>query len=209
MTESWDDWREHYRGLGIREPKLCKDGILNPEAYQASKPRLLFVLKESNHYEGDLREIVKDGPKFQMWHAISRWAAAIHLGFPRYQEVDDWDTRRAALDSIATVNLRKTAGEASADMDVVNAFAYRSRELLRQQIAEIGPQVILSCGVWGSLLWLLDIDVDPQDPWKQPIYSERWGAWIVPWRHPNRSDNKRSHKELKSMFKQVPLCQRA
>ncbi len=65
--EIWDSWKEHYRALGLGSEEICKDGILDENAYSQANPRILFVLKDMNKAPGlDLREHLKNGPVYQM-----------------------------------------------------------------------------------------------------------------------------------------------
>lgn len=68
---------------------------------------------------------------------------------------------------IAVVNLKKSPFNASndnntkADRLMVNAYAQRDQDPLRQQIDLIAPNVVIGCGVQRPLIWLLGLT--PED----------------------------------------------
>jgi len=59
------------------------------------------------------------------------------------------------LSKIAVVNLKKASGGSWSDMAVVNAYAFHDRELLRRQIKDISPNLIVACGTMDQIIWLL------------------------------------------------------
>jgi hypothetical protein len=68
---------------------------------------------------------------------------------------------RDALQSIASINLKKASGGASADSAVVSAYTFQDRDLLRDQIKSISPHTIVACGTTNVLVWLLRWPVMP------------------------------------------------
>ncbi|MCW9705793.1 hypothetical protein [Fodinibius salsisoli] len=149
----WDEWEKHYKNINVQSDQICRDGIINKEGYEKSDPKFLFVLKEVNKYGGgDLCQLLKNGPKYQMWHAVARWSAGILNDFPPFSEIDNKESKYEAIHSIASINLKKTTGEASANNKRINAFAYRERELLLKQIELISPEIIIAGGTFGILI---------------------------------------------------------
>jgi hypothetical protein len=71
------------------------------------------------------------------------------------------------------------------------------RELLLEQVREIRPNLIVACGTIDTLLWVLEPRHDPSKPPMEPIFDEERAAWIIPWRHPTRADNRSSYERLK------------
>ncbi|GBE39288.1 hypothetical protein BMS3Bbin08_01910 [bacterium BMS3Bbin08] len=201
MEEIWDKWQRHYKNSPEDINRICKDGILNTEEFKSAKPKILFIMKEVNDFAGkDLRVLLKDGPCFKMWHTVARWAAGIWKGFPEYKKVNNSDLMREALSKIATINLKKVSGESSALWSQINAYAHRDRELLREQIRQINPDIIIACGVFEILIWLLDLDVDPNEPYKSPIKDNKRNAYVIPWKHPaGRFNNEKSYNALRNI----------
>ena len=192
----WDDWEMHYRQLGLDARNICKDGIVDEEEFGKVNRRVLFVLKETNDAPGlDLREFLAQGPKYGCWHVIARWAVGLLEGFPSHNEITI-DRMKSALRRVAVINLKKLTGKEVADPSVVGAFALRDRRLLLQQIMEIQPHLIIGCGTFETLEWLLELDVEPNNPSGNPVRHAQTGAWVVPIRHPSRA-NSAHYEELK------------
>jgi len=93
-----EKWERHYKGLGIDSSKICCDGIFDDGEWKNVKKKILFIMKEVNNWEGgDLKTLFKDGPKYQMWHTISRWAGGILNNFPKFEEIDEWSAKKANI----------------------------------------------------------------------------------------------------------------
>jgi len=206
MENIWKKWEKHYQKLNIDPKNISKDGILTEKIYWKTKPKILFVLKDTDRFPGgDLRELLKDGPIYQMWHTIARWASGILLGFPNYQEINKYEIMSESLAKTAIINMKKISGGPSADYTTLNLFAKQDKELLLEQIDAIKPDCIVTCGTFNPLLWVLDLKLNPSNPLEQPIYYKKIGSAVVPWRHPNRANNNKTYLELKEIFRHVKL----
>jgi len=198
------EWEESHRLKGLDSTKISIDGVLNRDKYN-SEAGLMFVLKDTNSKNRvDLIDLLKDGAKYQMWHAVARWAAGILNDFPEYDVINDYEVMKDALHQVSVVNLKKTTGGASVHSSSVTAFAHTDRELLLKQFRMINPKLIIAGGTFEQLIWLLDLDIDPIDVWK-PAKSRIIDAWVVPWRHPNRVSNLNSYEQLKELFKETNM----
>ncbi len=196
----WQRWREHYTEIGISSTKICKDGIVDYETYAQANRKILFVMKEVNQWdEGDLREMLIKGPKYQMWHTVARWAAGILREFPPFEEIDAYEIWVESIRSIATINLKKTSGQAAADISVINAFALMDRQLLLDQIQMINPDIIVAGGTFDSLMWLLDLKVDSENPGSKAVFDHQRRITVVPWRHPSRVNNRETYDGLREI----------
>jgi len=205
MTDLWEEWITEYRKRGIEPSRMCRDGVLAPEEYTSAHPRLLFVMKEVNDLEGgSLQKLLRDGPVHQMWHAVSRWAAGLLNGFPPFEDIDTYAVIKRSLKKVASINLKKTSGKARSNMSVVGAYSFIDRHLLRRQIQEIGPQLVIACGTWDVLVWLLELEVDPDNLIARPAYSQLVEAWVLPFRHPARTNNRVSYDDLKKRVAMLP-----
>ncbi|MFH1373402.1 MAG: hypothetical protein ABII79_06390 [bacterium] len=195
------EWEKHYKQLGLDASKICRDGKLNAEKYKAAGKKILFVLKETNDYKGGLQNLLKNGPRFQMWHAVARWAHGILHDFPSFDENMLREELTESLHRVAAINLKKATGGASSDMSVINAYAFRDRELLLKQIGEIKPELIVACGTFDILVWLLELNVKPDRPMQEPVKDKTGDVWVIPFRHPARTDNRKTYCELKKPYK--------
>jgi len=198
MNDIWRKWERHYQQLGITED-ICKDGMLNEEVFRRQDRRILFVMKDTDQAPGiDLRDFLKDGPRYPMWHITARWAAAILRDFPGFDKIDDLAVMKDALSKVAVINLKKPTGGAAADIAVVNAYAHQDRDLLVEQIEAIRPTIIVACGTIGPLMWLLDLPVHPSRMSCPVKYTAR-DAWVIPWRHPARASNRATYEALSDL----------
>lgn len=220
LDELFEKWIQHHRQKNIAnaEKRFSRDGILNEELSNKARMRVLFVLREVNgedenqkdletnederrkkerykeYKHVDLIQLLKDGPKYQMWHAIARWSAGILRRFPPFEEVDDYATMKDSLLSVAAINLKKTPGGADADLEKVNAYARMDRRFIIDQIEIIDPDIIVACGTFSHLIWLLDLEVDSDDPLSKVSVKGKWK--VVPWCHPGRVNNKTTYEDL-------------
>jgi hypothetical protein len=201
----WEKWKKHYRELGLEPAEICKDGVFNNDEWDTVGKKILFIMKEVNDWEGgNLRELFKNGPKYRMWYTVSRWTAGILEGFPTYEYVDKWEVMRKAIRKIASINLKKISGGAYSNMSVINAYAHCDRDLLLEQIEDIKPDIAIACGTFESVIWLLDLEINPDKPHEKPVLDRRRNIWVIPWKHPARVNNEKTYEELKEMMEKIP-----
>jgi hypothetical protein len=205
-VELWAKWTAHYRKLGLiteQDNLEYRDGIVDEEQFAQTKPRVLFVLKETNDAPLlDLRQHLREDLKGATWRRVAEWTTGILEGFPHLAEITD-DRRKAGLRRIAAINLKKLAGKGSADMSVVSYHALRDRNLLRRQIEEINPDYIVGCGTFGILAWLLELNVVPEHTDKNPVHHSTLNAWVLPMLHPTRASKEGSYNDLKRLISET------
>jgi len=195
----WEDWLNHYKTLEINPLLISKDGALNPDKYFSSPIRILFILKDTNDYAGgDLASLLKNGPVYQMWHVLARWASGLMRSFPAYEEINNWEEMCESLWSVSVINLKKITGKSTAQNRDINVYAYRDRELLRRQIELLNPQLIVSCGVIDPLVWLLELDIKSTYDINFPVFSNVHQAWVLSFRHPARA-TREHYEELQTL----------
>ena len=204
-----DKWKTHYNELGIDPSRICRDGIFNDGEWKNANEKILFIMKEVNNWpDGDLKTLFEDGPKYQMWHTISRWAGGILNNFPKFEEIDKESAIKENIKKIASINLKKTSGGASSNMSIINAYAHMDKELLLEQIEEIKPKIIVACGTFDSVIWLLDLKINPDKFYderddkfyKCPVLEKTREILVIPWIHPGRVNNRETYNELKKIF---------
>ena len=201
---NWEKWIRHYKALGIDTNRICRDGIFDKSEWGKVDKKILFIMKEVYDWEGgDLKDLFTNGPKYKMWHTVSRWAAGILHNFPEYEEIDTWSIKKEVIKKIASINLKKTSGGSSSNMSVINAYAHTDKELLLEQIDEIQPNIIVACGTFDSVIWLLELEINPDNPYEKPIFDKKRNLWVVPWRHPARVNNKKTYNGLKEMIAKI------
>ncbi|MCK9573475.1 MAG: hypothetical protein M0R20_03625 [Candidatus Omnitrophica bacterium] len=206
MDIIWDEWNKHYKSIGINTDRICKDGIINPEKFCKTKPKILFVMKDVNDIDngpkGDLPGWLKEGPKYQLWFTIARWSAGIFNKFPPYKQID-LKMMKDSLEQVAAINLKKTCGGARVDSEIISAYTHQDRDLLLKQINSINPNLIIACGVMEPLIWLLNLKVNPEKPAADPIKDLSRKTWIIPFRHPARATGGKIYNNLKKVLAKI------
>lgn len=210
MDSIWDKWQKLYKEARIDTSRICIDGILNPSKFNQASRKLLFVLKDINnrgmddpsHGVRNLPEWLAYGPKHQLWHTIARWSAGIFNNFPPYATLSEAIVNES-LAKVAAINLKKACGGARANSEVIAAYTHQDRDLLIEQIQSIKPDLIIACGVMEHLIWLLDLEVNPEAPLDSPVKDEARGAWVIPFRHPARAAGSKIYKQLKQVVSTV------
>ena len=152
-TDLFASWRE-------LRPDLVEDGMVDAEAYRASSPRTVFLLKEANDTsrEGrwDLRSYIRDHGTERTLYNIARWSFALRS---RGSDLA-WDAvtaltraeRSELLRAVAFVNLKKSPGGYVAEENAIKKAAVGDREFLRAQMRLYCPEVTVWCGTDGQVL---------------------------------------------------------
>lgn len=150
------------RGYGS---EFAHDGALDPAAYLAEVPRILFILKEpsTSNYQlagGLLGWLKSPGAKYgSTWNVLARWAGYL-LGDPIPTVSSGKRLRQQALARlrrVAVLNLKKVGPRRRTDHLELAAHAAYDSEFIREQIQILRPDVIVGCGVAAELVWLLNV----------------------------------------------------
>lgn len=169
---------------------FVRDGVMCETTYNASDPKIAFILKEPNGDNGGhLRNsaLVIGGGWGRTWGDITRWTYGIRhrnnlTGWsdaaPQYQiglKDHRHDERQKILQSICAINLKKVAGGSSSNNNEIAEFARADQEELREQYNIYQPDLTICCGsVVGILLKeIMEHKVECQ-------VTER-GAWYYEW----------------------------
>jgi hypothetical protein len=107
-----------------------------------------------------------------MWHTVARWATGLLNGFPDFATIDDFPVMKESLRKVAALNLKKATGGEFADFSKISAYAWRDRDLLLQQFRLLSPEIVVACGTFDILVWLLELNVNPDNPWEKTL--SRW-----------------------------------
>lgn len=134
--------------------KNVRDGVVNPALYfnvEETPVRILFLLKEANDPEGggwDLCNYLREGGRWQTWNNVTRWALALGAVGAANKSVEGIDEhlRREVLSHIAAINLKKAPGRSTAYSQQIRDAAAENSEIIRAQIVECDPDIIICCG---------------------------------------------------------------
>jgi len=154
MEKLFNEWREL---LSSKSDHFVEDGIIYPEKWAVVNTKVLFILKETNNYKGDIAELIRNAvltrPKSKLWnrptfHNIGRWAyGLINMSGDIVEYKDAHKNRKYSLLSCAFINIKKTTGGKVATKAVEeNAKEYSS--LLKSQIDIINPDIIVFGGTY-------------------------------------------------------------
>ncbi len=165
------EWRE-------KRPDLVPDGIADESAYLASHFKLLFVLKEVNNFYGDLRELMREGGRSQTWNNITRWIEGFRnltSDIPWSQLVSVNEQRRIeAIRTVAAINLKKSPGGHTTELEQFNVVATEDKEFLNRQFNLYHPDIVICCGSPTSDAFHRLVDLGGEPSWKMT----RRGIWF-------------------------------
>lgn len=158
----------HKRQLSPNE-HFVPCGIVDQEAYEASTPKLVFLLKEVNDPKqtpgwsmvGFLQDQVKRGLSGQsiypMWKELGIWSYAIRNDFPRYGEINTVQVAAEGLKCVGMTNLKKSGGGGTSNYRVIRECAAKTIELWKSELEIMTPDIIICCGTFWIVAPLLGL----------------------------------------------------
>lgn len=184
MSNIWDEFKKRYP-----DAILDTDGIVDEKLYRQEKTRILFILKETNELNGSLCEFLKNGAPNngrKTWQPCCKWASAILDGTCKQFRTEK--ERKGILQRIAAINLKKISGKSQSSNSYIE-WAEKNTDLLKRQILEIDPQIIiLCCNKKGKRFigkQLLDDITCSSDPKVPSLNTTKWNdRLIISARHP-------------------------
>lgn len=155
--------------LSASRAHFIEDGIMDEHEWGLlpEGKRILFVLKEVNDPNCDndwaLQDHLSKDAKSTMWYRVAEWAKGIietqagkpdvlFTCFPQGTGTHEW------LKRIAVLNLKKTPGGSSSNMDVVNSFAQADAAEIREEIGIIDPDIIILGGTGSAFYKVCGLD---------------------------------------------------
>ncbi|MGN0800865.1 MAG: hypothetical protein ACI4NU_10615 [Christensenellales bacterium] len=181
-----------------------QDGIVDYQTWIQQKRKVLFLLKETNDYDGDLRELLREGYKGTLWNNVVRWSCAVQ---PMWKDKENaweelehisFETRRELLKRIAIVNVKKTPGSSIAIRRELEMAMRENKGLLQKQIQSIQPDIIICGGTeyyFKNIFDIAEADVMLTDnDTRYCFYDEKL---VLFYYHPGARKNK------KEMFERI------
>lgn len=95
---------------------------------------------------GILRDLLRRGEVAPTWDNVTRWIEGIRGKSWEEVEKIDQEQRRKTLSTIAAVNLKKTTGGSSSDMEEIRREAIKYRRELNEQVDIYDASLIICCG---------------------------------------------------------------
>lgn len=179
---------------------FIKDGMVNPERYEAAKVKITFILKEVNSptsEKWELSKYVRNGGRASTWNNIARWTAAI-IENKMFSEVNNMtaECRKEYLAQISVVNLKKTPGLATSKPKEIKTHAEVNREYLIKQLDIYEPDVVICCGT-GQIFVETVLGIKNPE-WIKPngpngisyLRDTQRNRWIISTYHPQARKRK-------------------
>lgn len=137
--------------------KFMADGVLFSEEFSKSRIKILWILKEPY---GDLPEHLADGIQERLdgkkkdsphtWQRLALTSYMILQGYEGVGVVPPWSVYGRSLKEIAIINVKKKPGKSTTNMVEFRKFYKANKEIMsyivREQIAEINPDVVIGGG---------------------------------------------------------------
>ena len=141
---------ELFKRWSVSRSGFVKDGVVNEDEYLKSIPKVLFILKEVNDYQGDVRDVLRKGNRAQTWSNVTRWMKGIRhlkddIPWRDLEKIED-SQRREELKSIAVMNLKKTSGKSTTNEKELERIVAEDIDIIRQQIELYNADFTICCG---------------------------------------------------------------
>jgi len=146
-------------------------GVVNEEAYQASYPKLVYILREPNDPDHNprwridefLARQVEKGLAGQsiypMWQVVGAWTYAIHNGLPRYGDISKPQVAAQGLRCVGMTNLKKSGGGGTSNYREIRESAAKSVSLWKAELEVMRPDMVVCCGTFRIVTGLLGLRI--------------------------------------------------
>ena len=156
------------------------DGPIDPDCWLKIERRVLFLAKEA--YRGDQSSENWDLPEL----VREEWRGPIPSS-PIAGEL--WDEVTESVLASAVVNIKKSGGRPSSNVDDLQKYVREDEDLLKQQVKCLSPHVVVCCSTWDLVK-----DVWPQAKQISERVYDIDGMLVLDFWHPaNRFPNVMSY----------------
>lgn len=225
INKLFEEWRSKPAQNGIDHAHniFVRDGIVCPEEWFSQKVRPLFLLKEAYGGERDW-DLITDHilMTWKMgrgtWQRITEWTKGLlntdqnHIEpYSSDKSMNHYGNRY--LRQIAVVNVKKSGGIRSSDMECINQYAKSDMAELRREIELIDPTVIVCGYTISSLNIIMGIQVKTYDRTNQNQYYHMTinghDVIVLDYWHPsNRYPDIMNYYGLMGIYQQALLDRR-
>lgn len=171
-----DKWKNKSANNGCipidhKNNAFISDGIVDPDTWFEldSGKRILFLLKEAYGEKNDwslVEWLNRETPTHSIWKRVVEWTYAIHnttaASVCRFVPEEIKKHYNEYLRSIAVVNLRKSGGKSTSDMDVIMEYTMYDKCELKEEIEMIDPDIIICGYTIQPLINIFDLDIKQQ-----------------------------------------------
>jgi hypothetical protein len=142
LNSLFEQWRSNNKEY---ENNFAPDGIVNEDQWNKAKKKILVILKETNEYNKDIRELINRHP----WREIGRWSYGIQSLYTTPTLIPDYDKADENFAEFcrmtAVINLKKSSGKQVADYTEVSKCAEMDKAFIKSEIMIISPDIVI-CG---------------------------------------------------------------
>ena len=170
----------------VNRPGFVMDGVADERAFNASEPKIMFVMQEVEDLggvTGDHRKFLRRGASPQPWNHITRWV----IGLRQLEEDIAWNLfeevsvqhRSGTLRSICVMHLKKTPGGDSAHSPALAITVQEDKKNLNEQFRLYDADLVICCGAAASDIFHSVITFEPPPVWK----TTNRGIWFHEYAH--------------------------
>lgn len=177
----WKDKKSNDGKINHAEQIFIEDGVICPEQWFSQDVRPLFLLKEAYGWGKDgslIDEYLMDEniKLYRIWRNVCEWTEGIFETtkecLPVYHETKHKYYGNDSLKKAAVINIKKSGGKKSSNMDEINQYAKFDKEELMREIEICDPTIIICGYTISSLNILTDNTVkDEKHPDRDWVYS--------------------------------------
>lgn len=196
--------------IPMYKKNFIRDGIINEDYYNKSNPKILFLMKEANdpssESEWDLAKDFNERMINNFPRRIAEWSWGISNGFQPLDKITDDTLLHNSLKMVAILNVKKSGGGSSTDLEILREHMKVNKEFIKRQINIIDPDIIIG-GLGQTKHWgLLIEDINWVDS-GYDIKIARWGKKkLIDFYHPSyRVARAMSYSLLKEIFVSKPF----
>lgn len=187
---------------------FCPDGLIECQEYLRSNLKLMFILKEVNSSECfDLRKFVREGGRSQTWNNIARWIYGLknidrEISWDEYSSINSNSQRIDLLKSIIAINIKKSPGSHTTNVQELYKIAKEDAQFLNQQFQiyysdeVVRPDFIIACGTDASDNFNTLVEIKNSGEWQITsrginYYEYSSDKYFIKYAHPEArvSDN--------------------
>jgi hypothetical protein len=184
---------------------LVLDGAVDRDRFDRAQKRIVWLLREVNDPEGNLTDLRSDLKEFADQLRIApawtrTFCAVARVSYGLLHPTDPWERWckvqsefSTALGDVAVINIKKTAGGASARWNELAAAFKANEEQLRLQLGELKPDIVIG----GNVMWFCRDWLGGWDPRfakdRNAPYPTRCVGGIL-WVHAHHPNQRGSHR---------------
>lgn len=170
-----------------RDKVFISDGVVCPERWFEQEVRPLYLLKEAYGGTSDWSLVhdhllLKNKKMSHLWAVVCRWTEGLlnttSTTIPVFRsELSDSNYGNETLKKIAVVNVKKSDGKKSSEMEEINRYARCDQKELKRELELCDPTVIICGYTISSLSIILQKEI-------KAVYHENWFYWVELNGHP-------------------------